>query len=234
MTRLVGYIVGISFVAALAFFDHCPDSFAQIPPSAEETASYQGLHRAAFDDSPREINQLVSEGADLEARDSHGRTPVHVAAFASNDNALTALAAAGADMNALEQQFYDVVTIASVADDPELVSLAIELGNKTDLITSPYRGTALIAAAHLGHAEVVRRLILGGAQLDHVNNLGWTALMEAIVLGDGGPSHVDTVKALIEAGADQKIADREGVLPIEHARARGFVEIIDILESSNQ
>ena len=74
-------------------------------------------------------------------------------------------------MNALEGQAYDVVTIAAVANDPELMSLALALGNRADLITSRYDGTALIAAAHLGHAEVVRRLIAAGAPLDHVNNL---------------------------------------------------------------
>ena len=97
-------------------------------------------------------------------------------------------------MNALEDQAYDVLTIAAVADDAELVSLALELGNRPDLVTSPYEGTALIAAAHLGHHEVVRRLLRAGAPMDHVNNLGWTALMEAVVLGDGGPDHVGTMK----------------------------------------
>jgi ankyrin repeat protein len=172
----------------------------------------------------------VSEGADLNARDGAGRTPAHVAAFASNDDALKVLAAAGTDMNALESQAYDVVTIAAVGNDPELVTLAIELGNRADLVTSPYDGTALIAAAHLGHAEVVRRLIAGGAPLDHVNNLGWTALIEAVVLGDGGPDHIETVRALIEAGADPSIKDREGVSPLAHAKARGYTKIADIMD----
>ena len=39
-----------------------------------------------------------------------------------------------------------------------------------------------------------------GASLDHVNNLGWTALIESIMLGDGGPRHTETVRALVEAG----------------------------------
>ena len=104
------------------------------------------------------------------------------AAFASNENALTAIAEAGADMNALDYQLYDAVTIAAVANDPEMVRHAIALGNRPDLITSIYVGTALIAAAHLGHHEVVAVLIEAGAPLDHVNNLGWTALIEAVVL----------------------------------------------------
>lgn len=131
-----------------------------------------------------------------------------MAAFASNDPALEALAAAGADMNALDDQVYDVLTIAAVANDLDMVALELRLGNRPDLITSVYDGTALIAAAHLGHQEVVRRLIAGGAPVDHVNNLGWTALIEAVVLGDGGPDHVETVRALADAGADRKRARR--------------------------
>ena len=96
-------------------------------------------------------------------------------------------------------------------------------------MTSVYEGTALIAAAHLGHHEVVRRLIDGGAPLDHINNLNWTALIEAVVLGDGGSDHIATVRALVEAGADITIGNRDGVTPLSHAQARGYVEIAEII-----
>ena len=206
---------------AMSVFIACAAS-AQVPPSAAEISAYDGLHAAAHRGDADEIRELVATGVDLEARDTRGRTPVHVAAFASEDAALRALAEAGADMNALEGQAYDVVTIAAVADDPDLMSLAIELGNDPGLTTSPYDGTALIAAAHLGHAEVVRRLIAAGAPLDHVNNLGWTALIEAVVLGDGGPDHLAVVEALVSAGADTGIGDARGITPLQHAEARGF------------
>ena len=203
---------------------------AQTAPSAADIASYTGLHLAAHEGHVDEINRLIAAGADLNARDRAGRTPAHVAAFASHDDAVTALAKGGADMNALEYRVYDVLTIAAVANDPEMVSLALELGNKPDLITSVYDGTALIAAAHLGHHEVVARLVAGGAPLDHVNNLAWTALIEAVVLGDGGPDHVRTVEILVEAGADKTIGDRDGVTPLQHAEERGYAEMVKLLE----
>ena len=87
------------------------------------------------------------------------------------------------------------MTIAAVANDVPTLRLALELGASAKNVTSRYDGTALIAAAHLGHAEVVKILIAASAPLDHVNNLGWTALMESIVLGDGGSRHTDTLKA---------------------------------------
>lgn len=206
---------------------------AQTAPSPSEVAAYDGLFRAAHEGDVAEIKRLVAEGAEVDARDAKGRTPAHVAAFASEDRALRALAEAGADLNALEHRAYDVVTIAAVADDPELMSLAIELGNDPGLVTSPYLGTALIAAAHLGHAEVVRRLIDAGAPLDHINNLHWTAVMEAVVLGNGGPDHQAVLDALLSAGADRSLADRDGVTPLEHAEARGFAEMVERLRREN-
>jgi ankyrin repeat protein len=204
---------------------------AQTAPSAGDIAGYQGLHLAAHTGDLATIAKLAAEGADLNIRDRAGRTPVHVAAFASRGDALRALGEAGADMNALEGQAYDAVTIAAVTDDPEIMSLAIRLGNNPGLTTSPYDGTALIAAAHLGHVEVVRRLIDAGAPLDHVNNLGWTALIEAVILGDGGRNHQEVIRLLVEAGADRSIADRNGVTPLAHARSRGYSEMASILEA---
>lgn len=207
---------------------------AQTPPSAAQIAGYEGLHHAAIEGDVKMIRQLAAQGADLNARDAAGRTAAHVAAFASSDAALRALAEAGADMNALEDGIYDVLTIAAVANDPDMASLALELGNKPDQITSIYDGTALIAAAHLGHHEVVRRLIEGGSPLDHVNNLGWTALIEAVILGDGGPDHVQTVRHLVNAGADVTIPDRDGVTPLQHAEGRNYGEIAKIIVAARK
>jgi hypothetical protein len=77
---------------------------------------------------------------------------------------MRALAAAAADPNAMDDERYDMVTVASVAGDVPTLELALSLGCSAKNITSPYGGTALIAAAHLGHAEVVRVLIRAGAR----------------------------------------------------------------------
>lgn len=219
------FAVALAFVALLA-----GRALAQVPPSASEIARYAGLHAAAHHGDVAAIRRLAGQGDNLEAVDGRGRTPLHVAVHASGEDAVTALAEAGADMNALDGDAYDAVTIAAVAKDIDMLDTVLRLGAGAANVTSPYDGTALIAAAHLGHAEVVRRLIDAGAPLDHVNNLGWTALMEAVVLGDGGPDHVATARLLVEAGADRGIADRGGRTPLDHARERGYREMVSVLE----
>ena len=193
-----------------------------------------GRHTAACTPPPiaatwRRCEKLIAARTPLDARDAHGRTPLHVATFAKQRDVIRALAAAGANLGALENDRYDAVTIAAVADDEETLRVLLALGASAKLVTSRYDGTALIAAAHLGHDGVVRQLIAAGAPLDHVNNLHWTALIESIVLGDGGPRHVATLRALVEAGANTALADRNGQTPLALARSRGYEPMVRIL-----
>ena len=205
---------------------------AQTAPTAAEAAQYQGLHAAAHRGDVTRIAQLAAGGAGVNARDGHGRTPLHVATFARQRGAIQALVKAGAAIDLLEHDRYDAVNIASVADDEETLRLLLALGASAKQVTSRYDGTALIAAAHLGHDGVVRQLIAAGAPLDHVNNLHWTAVIESIVLGDGGPRHQATLKALIDAGASLKLTDRSGRTPLELARSRGYTAMVRLLEQA--
>jgi ankyrin repeat protein len=203
-----------------------------VAPHAAEVAAYQGLHAAAHHGDLARIEKLAATKADLNARDGNGRTPIHVATFAKQRSAIHALVKAGANINLLDKDRYDGVTIASVADDEETLRVLLSLGASAKLITSRYDGTALIAAAHLGHDGVVRQLIAAGAPLDHVNNLHWTAAIEAVVLGDGGPRHQKTLQALIAAGANLQLTDRLGNTPLQLAKSRGYGEMIRMLEKA--
>jgi hypothetical protein len=203
---------------------------AQMPPSAAEIAAYRGLPAAAQAGDVAAIARLAQSGAGIDARDGHGRTALHIATHARQREAMRALVSLGADPRALDAQRYDIVTIAAVADDVETLRVALAIGADPKAITSPYDGTALIAASHLGHDEVVGILIEAGAPLDHVNNLSWTALIEAVILGDGGPRHQRTASHLTAAGARRDLGDRNGVTPIQMARQRGYDALVRILE----
>jgi uncharacterized protein len=218
---------GLFWLVALA-----TAALAQNAPARQELAVYAGLHEAAAKGDVAEIEKLLKEGEKPNIQDAKSRTPLHVAAYMKQHAAAKALLAGGANPNALEIDRYDIVTIAAVANDLEMLKIALEGGASPRNITSRYDGTALIAAAHIGHVEVVKMLIAAKAPLNHVNNLGWTALMESVVLGNGGANHTATLRALVEAGADVNIPDRQGATPLQHARRRGYVEMARILENA--
>jgi uncharacterized protein len=222
----------VTLVLALAAAAATLPLHAQVPPTATEAQAYQGLHAAAHRGDLAAIQRLAVNRKALEARDSRGRTPLHVATFARQRKAVQALLQAGADPAAFEQGRYDAVTIAAVADDEETLRVLLAGGASARLTTSRYDGTALIAAAHLGHEGVVRQLIQAGAPLDHVNNLHWTAVIEAIVLGDGGARHQATLKALLDAGASTQLADRNGKTPLQLARALGYTAMVQMLQAA--
>jgi hypothetical protein len=227
MTRGGGVLASALLLLAVA-----ASARAQVAPTPAELAGYTGAFAAAARDDAAAIAALAARGPLGTLRDTRGRTPLHVAAFGGRHAAMRALVSAGVDPNALEGDRYDIVTIAAVGDDQPTLELALALGGSPRNVTSRYDGTALIAAAHLGHAGVVRALIRAGAPLDHINNLGWTALIESIVLGDGGARHTDTLRALVEAGADVRLADREGRTPLALARARGYGAMVALLEQA--
>ena len=235
MTRFpaVFPLLGVLLTAVAGFaMTGQTEAEAQVAPTAAEVARYTGLHSAASTGDLASLERLIAARADLDARDSYGRTPVHVATFARQRDAIRMLARAGAALDLLENDRYDAVTIAAVADDEETLRVLLSLGASAKQVTSRYDGTALIAAAHLGHDGVVKQLIAAGAPLDHVNNLHWTAVIESIVLGNGGPRHVETLRALVTAGASITITDRQGVTPLALAEARGYREMVDVLHKA--
>jgi uncharacterized protein len=140
------------------------------------------------------------------------------------------LVADGADVNAKDdsQQSAYLIATSEVGDDPRLLELTLGAGADVDA-KDGYNGTGLIRAAERGYPRIVARLLETDIDVDHVNRLGWTALLEAVILGEGGRPHVRTVRLLVDAGADPNIPDESGTTALAHARRRGFEAIERIL-----
>ena len=68
-------------VCGFAFIASAP-AWAQVPPSADDAARYTGLHAAAHKGDAAQVAKLAAGGANVNARDAYGRTPLHVATFA--------------------------------------------------------------------------------------------------------------------------------------------------------
>jgi ankyrin repeat protein len=88
-------------------------------------------------------------------------------------------------------------------------------------ILNRFGGTSAIPAGERGHDEYVAWVAEHTSiDLDHVNDLGWTALLEAVILGEGTARWQRIVKTLVAAGVDVSIPDKNGVTALEHAQRR--------------
>jgi ankyrin repeat protein len=160
------------------------------------------------------------------------RSPLLIATRDNDIETARALIAAGADVNAKDQIADTPFLYAAAEGRLEILRMILATGRANLADTNRYGGTALIPAAHHGHPEVVRELLKTGIAVNHVNRLGWTALLETIILSDGGPVHQDILAQLIAAGADVNLADAEGASPLTHAKRRGYTEMVEMLEKA--
>lgn len=199
---------------------------------AELLVMNKKLIQAAEQGDTTTVLQLLAAGAQINSRDERGRTAVMAATHGNRVATVQALIAAGADINLQDNRLDNPFLYAGAEGLLEILKLTIDAGASTKL-TNRFGGTALIPACERGHVEVVTELLTRtDVAVDHVNNLGWTALLEAIILSDGGPRHVAVVRLLIEAGADVNLADSQGVTPLAHAQQRGFTEISELLRKA--
>ena len=180
------------------------------------------------------VTALLDAGADIDQQGAGGQTAAMAATYANNIEMARRLFARGANPNIQDDMRNTPFLYAGAEGYLEILKLANEAGADPTILNR-FGGTALIPAAEHGYVEVVRYLLVHTeVDVNHVNNLGWTALLEAIILNDGGPAQQETIRILIAHGADVTIADADGVTPMDHARQRGFSEIAAILAGAGR
>ena len=188
---------------------------------------------AAKNNEVEKLQNFLKNAVDIEATDTHRRTALMVATYQNNAEASKLLIEAGADVNAQDDRLESPLLHAGAAGYLEILKAVLASGNANHKVLNRYGGTALIPACERGHTEVVQELIkIKDYPINHINNLTWTALMEAIVLGNGGKTHTNIVHLLINAGCDVNIPDKNGVSPLQHAKKNGYKEIASLLEKA--
>ncbi|MFJ7509013.1 ankyrin repeat domain-containing protein [Peribacillus simplex] len=178
------------------------------------------------------IRSLIEQGADINTQDSEGRTATMIATYNNDVKTAKILIEAGADVNIQDDMKNSPFLYAGAEGYVDILKLAIEAGADPS-ITNRYGGTALIPASEHGYVEVIKELLTKtDIDVNHVNDLGWTALLEAIILNNGDGKQQQTVQLLVDHGADVNIPDNNNVTPLQHAREKGFKEIEQILLSA--
>ena len=177
------------------------------------------------------INRVLMAGGSVNVKDDLARTPLHLAVAADRLDTVKLLLDEGADINAVAHDLDTPWLLAGARGRTEMLRL-MQPKNPDFTKRNRYGGNALIPACHYGHVETVKFLLGTRIDVNQVNDLGWTCLLEAVILGDGGPRHQEIVRSVLKAGANPNIADRKGDTPLSHARAKGQTQIIAILEAS--
>jgi uncharacterized protein len=175
---------------------------------------------------------LLQQGADINVRDAQGRTPVMIATYQHNTDMVKALLEAGADVNIRDNDKANPLLHSAAMGWLDILQIAIDAHADTTL-TNRHGGISIIPASERGHVEIVRALLTRtNINVNHINNYGWTALLEAIILSNGDKAHQQIVQLLVDHGADVNLADRDGVTPLQHAREKRFTEIEHILQQA--
>ena len=202
---------------------------------APDPARDQQLIVAAAAGDRATVERLLADGANVGATDANGRTALVAAAYGNHVDVAAALIDAGADVNVedVSQQSAYLIATSEVGDDLRLLELTLRNGADVDAKDS-YNGTGLIRAADRGYVGIVGRLLETDVDVDHVNRLGWTALLEAVILGGGDAAHVEVVRLLVDAGVDTEIGDANGVTALAHARSNRYEEMVELLAAASR
>jgi ankyrin repeat protein len=188
------------------------------------------LAAAKTNDTER-LKRALDAGVPVDSANTNGATALLIATHANAVAAARLLIKAGANVDTKDALQDSAFLYAGAEGRLEILKMTVAAG--ADLASvNRYGGTALIPAAHHGHVDVVAYLLTTRIDIDQVNFLGWTAMLEAVILGDGGPVYQRIVQLLLDAGADQSIADGDGATPLDHAKTRGQLEIARLLQEA--
>jgi uncharacterized protein len=199
--------------------------------SSQTPDSVRTMLEAAARGEVDTLQRLIAAGVSLESANAAGETPLLFAVKNNHLSAAVLLIDAGSNINAQAANKDSPWLLAGALGRTEMLRHMIPKGPDFSL-RNRFGGNALIPACERAHVDAVKVLLTTKIDVNHINDLGWTCLLEIVILGDGGPRHVEVAKRVLAAGADPKITDKDGVSPLTHARQKGQTEIARLIEAA--
>ncbi|HDN2511012.1 MULTISPECIES: ankyrin repeat domain-containing protein [Providencia] len=175
------------------------------------------------------LKGCLEKGVDINTTNRQGRTAIVNASLNKHYECVSFLINAGADIDKQDQTCFNPFLLSCLNNDLTLLRLVLPAKPNLDLLTR-FGGVGITPASEKGHVEIVRELLeKTEINVNHTNFVGWTPLLEAIVLNDGGEKQQQIVKLLLEHGANPHMTDKYGKKPLELAREKGYHEIAELL-----
>ncbi|MEN5016418.1 ankyrin repeat domain-containing protein [Erwinia sp. Eh17-17] len=190
-------------------------------PAAADVLPVRFLQAARLGDLDT-LQQCAAQGVDLNAVTAQRTSAITLAAQHQHYDCVTWLIAAGADINLQDNTCLNPLLLACLNNDLTLLRLLLPAAPDLTRLTR-FGGVGLTPASEKGHVEIVRELLTQTTiNVNHTNFLGWTPLLEAIVLNDGGTRQQDVVQLLLAHGASPHLTDKYGKTPLQLARSLGY------------
>ena len=213
-----------------------------------QVQAHAAIHQAVADGEIERVKLLISEGADVNAKDENGLTPLHHAGREGHKEIVELLLTHGADVNIGGADYNRTAAeFAMWSNHTEIVQLLVSKGadisplyfalymkdeaearslieGGADVSTrTPYGTTPLDRAVAAGFKDIVELLIAKGADVNAKDNWNWTPLHSAVY------GHRDIVELLITEGANVNASDGAGRTPLWYAKDEGNAEIVELL-----
>ncbi|EJA7623227.1 ankyrin repeat domain-containing protein [Escherichia coli] len=175
------------------------------------------------------VKTCLALGVDINTCDRQGKTAITLASLYQQYACVQALIDAGADINKQDHTCLNPFLISCLNDDLTLLRIILQAKPDLNCVTR-FGGVGLTPACEKGHLSIVKELLAHTEiNVNQTNHVGWTPLLEAIVLNDGGIKQQAIVQLLLEHGASPHLTDKYGKTPLELAREWGFEEIAQLL-----
>lgn len=175
------------------------------------------------------LKNCLSKGVDINATNRQQRTAITLASLHKKYDCVEFLISAGADINKQDETCFNPFLLSCLNNDLTLLRLVLPANPDLHCL-SRFGGVGITPASEKGHVEIVRELLTRtDINVNHTNFVGWTPLLEAIVLNDGGAKQQEIVRLLLEHGANPHMTDKYGKKPLELAREKGYEEIAQLL-----
>ena len=176
-----------------------------------------------------QLKTCLTQGVDINASNRQGQTAITLASLNQHYDCISVLISAGVDINQQDRTCLNPFLLSCLNNDIKLLQLILPAKPDLNCLTR-FGGVGLTPACEKGHIEIVKILLAEtDINVNHTNFVGWTPLLEAIVLNDGGAKQQEIVKLLLDHGANPHMTDKYGKTPLELAREKGFDAIADLL-----
>lgn len=176
-----------------------------------------------------QLQVLLATGVDINATNRQGRTAITLASLKQHYDCVEYLIASGADINKQDQTCFNPFLLACLNNDLRLLRIVLKAHPDLNCL-SRFGGVGLTPACEKGHIDIVRELLLHTEiNVNHTNFVGWTPLLEAIILNDGGSTQQEIVRLLLEHGANPHMTDKYGKTPLTLAQEKGYTDIAQLL-----